>query len=261
MQQRRHNLPSPFIIPGIVLLLVIIIGLCIVSAFSGDDSITKDNIAKLEKLENKDVAKIEAEMKKQAAEASTISEEELKKIPDYTNAELAQHYEGCVILGDSITDAIAGYELLGRDIVVSKIGLSVAKADEQIATAIGLSPSTIIMCFGANDLETYQKDSSRFVEEYEKQIKKIQKALPDTRIVVNSIFPMADSTIQEHPNLGYYSEYNAKLKEMCSRLNCTYIDSTSLVKENPNYFEPDGEHLIFKFYPKWLTYMAIKAGL
>lgn len=117
------------------------------------------------------------------------------------------------------------------------------------------------MCFGANDLETYKKDSSRFAKEYTEQIKKLQKALPDTRIFVNSIFPIEASAIKEHPSLAYYSEYNKKLQEMCPTLNCTYIDSTILVEQNPNYFEPDGEHFIFKFYPKWLTYMAIKAGL
>ena len=44
-------------------------------------------------------------------------------------------------------------------------------------------------------------------------------------------------------------------------MGCTYIDNSFIVDGNENMYEPDGEHVIRDFYPKWLTYMAEMAGL
>ncbi len=258
---KHRRLPLQIIIPVVILCLALIIGYSVISSVSGDDSIAKDTVSKLKEMEEKSVSDIEAKMKEQAAEATTLSEEEMQTVEEYSTAELNEHYQGAVILGDSITDAIVSYEFLGRDVVVSKVGLRIAKADDYIETAIGLNPSTIFTCFGANDLETYEDDSAQFIEEYSKQIKKLQKALPGAKIYVNSIFPIEQSRIDESPSLGYYSDYNTQLEKMCTDLNCTYIDSTFLVSDNPNYYEPDGEHLVYDFYPKWLTYMALEAGI
>jgi len=42
-------------------------------------------------------------------------------------------------------------------------------------------------------------------------------------------------------------------------MGCTFIDDTFLVDES--MYEPDGEHMVYNYYPKWLTYMAERAGL
>lgn len=145
--------------------------------------------------------------------------------------------------------------------VVSKRGLSIAAADEQIETAIGLNPMTIFMAFGSNDLEMYEGDAASFIEAYRVQIKKLQEALPDSPIYINGILPLTQAAIDAIPALGNYPQYNEALQEMCQELDCTYIDNSFIVADDASMYEPDGEHVIRDYYPKWLTYMAETAGL
>lgn len=88
--------------------------------------------------------------------------------------------------------------------VVSKRGLNVGAADDQISTAIALNPSHVFMAFGSNDLEIYGSASSEFIDAYRTQIKKIQTALPDVPIYINCILPITDEAIAQTPDLGYY---------------------------------------------------------
>lgn len=67
------------------------------------------------------------------------------------------------------------------------------------------------MAFGSNDLELYGSASSEFVSAYREQIKKIQTALPDVPIYINSILPITDDAIAQTPDLGYYPDYNEDL--------------------------------------------------
>ena len=74
--------------------------------------------------------------------------------------------------------------------------------------------------------------------------------------------PLTDEAIAANPSLGYYSDYNDGLVNLCQELGCTFIDNTSIVENSSeNLYEPDGEHVIQTYYPKWLTHMAQIAGL
>ena len=117
------------------------------------------------------------------------------------------------------------------------------------------------MCFGANDLETYESKTDLFIDAYTKQIKKLQSALPNSQIYINGILPIKESWIEETPALQYYKDYNTALQQMCTDLGCIYIDSSFIINNDPSLYEPDGEHLVYKFYNKWLTYMALKVGI
>lgn len=263
---KHKKIPPNYIILGVILIAVVLIMIRLISSITGGNDIVDENVAKLNEMENTDISDIESEIgdmetKERASELSTQEITSFEDIKELSLTDLKKHYKGTVILGDSITNSIAEYEVLGRDIVVSDIGLSVAKADEQIDTTIGLNPSTIIMCFGANDLETYEEASDKFINSYVKQIQKLQKALPNAKIFINGILPIEQSRIDSTPALGYYLDYNTALQEMCPEYNCTYIDSSILLDGHTELYEPDGEHLVYDFYPKWLTYMAEKAGL
>lgn len=49
---------------------------------------------------------------------------------------------------------------------------------------------------------------------------------------------------------------------MCQEMGCTFIDNSSIIESSSeNLYEPDGEHVIQDYYPKWLTHMAQVAGL
>ncbi len=78
-------------------------------------------------------------------------------------------------------------------------------------------------------------------------------------IYINSILPIQQSAIDQSPALAYYDSFNQALRDFCDEMGCTFIDDTFLVDES--MYEPDGEHMVYNYYPKWLTYMAERAGL
>lgn len=56
--------------------------------------------------------------------------------------------------------------------------------------------------------------------------------------------------------------YNEGLIKLCQEMGCTFIDNSTIVTDSSeNLYEPDGEHVIQDYYPKWLTNMAQIAGL
>ena len=268
MNNNRNKIP--YVLAGIILVIILIV-LARLFIFNGNNSSEiEKNVDKLKSIENEDVSTIENQIREsdtstEAATAGTAANDtdaqnQATNNP-YSDSELAQHYQGTVIMGDSITNSIVEYGILDRDVVVSAIGLSVAKADDEIATAIELNPTRIIMCFGANDLETYESKTDLFIDAYTKQIKKLQSALPNSQIYINGILPIKESRIEETPALQYYKDYNTALQQMCTDLGCIYIDSSFIINNDPSLYEPDGEHLVYKFYNKWLTYMALKVGI
>ena len=252
------------------LLLLIPAGLILVGSIvflysrpdSGDDRICQENVSKLQELENADIAQTEQQLQnlKKSEEDDSLRNMDSSTVLD--DVQIRQAFAGSVILGDSITNSIVEYGYLDTDVVVAKLGLSVAGADEQIATAISLNPSHVFMAFGSNDLEIYGADSSGFVADYKKQIVKIQEALPDIPIYINCILPITDAAIEATPDLAYYSQYNEGLISLCHEMGCTFIDNSAIVEgSSEDLYEPDGEHVIQDYYPKWLTHMAQAAGL
>ena len=235
--------------------------------FSRSDSesqVCQQNVARLKELENTDISSVEqaiSDIQGQLdAQADAQAREDIVNSSGIlTNVQIRQAFAGSVIVGDSITQAISEYGYLDTDVVVSKRGLSVVNAQEQFSTAISLNPSVFFLSFGANDLEIYNGDSSAFIDAYRVKVKQIQNALPDTAIYINSILPIQQSAIDQNPALAYYDSFNQALRDFCDEMGCTFIDDTFLVDES--MYEPDGEHMVYNYYPKWLTYMAERAGL
>ena len=250
-----------FFIPAGLILAGAIVFLCRRRS-PGDDAVCQENIARLQELENTDISQIEQQLQnlKKADEDTSSYDADSSALLD--DVQIRQAFAGSVILGDSITNSIVEYGYLDTDVVVAKLGLSVAGADEQIATAISLNPSHVFMAFGSNDLEIYGSNASGFIEDYKKQIVKIQKALPDIPIYINCILPITDAAIAEIPDLAYYPQYNEGLISLCQEMGCTFIDNSPIVEESSeDLYEPDGEHVVMDYYPKWLTHMAQVAGL
>ena len=260
MKNIKNNKTVLAVIPAAVLLTAGIAFFCLRS--NGSDKICQENVERLKQLETADISSIEEEIR-------VLSEKDKPAGSDYeegvlgdilTDVQIKQAFQGTVIVGDSITESIAEYGLLDTSIVVAKIGLRIDAADEQISTAISLNPSVFFLSFGANDLEIYNGDSSAFIDAYRVKVEQIQNALPDTAIYINSILPIQQSAIDRSPALAYYDSFNQALEAFCEESGCTFIDDSFLV-DDESLYEPDGEHMVYRYYPKWLTYMAERAGL
>lgn len=264
MKKNASHLKLIFTVIPISVLLIS--GIAFLSSRSDSEDACKENVALLEALENADIAATEKQLNDlRGMEASqsqdTQDSDDEPSIQALSTVQLKQAYRGSIIVGDSITESIVEYGYLDTDVVISKRGLRIDDADEQLDTAISLHPLTLFLAFGANDLELYEGNSQDFADAYRTKIEKIQAALPDTPVYINSILPVLQSAIDETPSLGYYREFNQALETVCQETGCTFIDNSFLVEVKENMYEPDGEHVIADYYPQWLTYMAETAGL
>ncbi|MGL5765044.1 MAG: GDSL-type esterase/lipase family protein [Sarcina sp.] len=116
-----------------------------------------------------------------------------------------------------------------------------------------LSPSTVFILYGMNDILIYENNINNFIKDYEILIKEIKNTLPKSKIIVNAILPVDDIVLETRPIYQNINNYNLELKKLCTTLNITFVDSSSLLTNNKNLFEGDGMHLKPEFYKKWLN--------
>ena len=275
------------LLPAIIVFAVIAAAIVVVVLTQNRSGIKysdiEDTVARLQAMEAKDVNAVESSAQTDAddgtasesagadAEASNApaSESSLPAIQQsildgsgiLDNVAIRQTFANTAIIGDSITESTWEYGYLDQDVVISQRGLSVINADEQIATTIAMHPKTIFMAFGSNDLESYESNVQGFIDGYKMQVRKLQEALPEVPIYINCILPITESAIAEIPALQYYPQYNEALIAMCDEFGLTYIDNSFIVENDSSIYEPDGEHVVSEYYPKWLSYMAAVAGL
>ena len=168
-------------------------------------------------------------------------------------------YANSVIMGDSIAESLAYYNVIDASSVTAKIGASMRAVDAQLDTAVGLGPKNVFLYFGLNDVEEVKSDYDRFRREYGTLLGKVKQRLPNAYIYANLLFPVVNPGIAGGPEYENLAPYNEIIKEVCAEYQVTCLDSTGIVKEE--YFEPDGCHFKYQFYPCWLYSMALQAGL
>lgn len=182
---------------------------------------------------------------------------------DAAKAELAGNYKAvfqdAVVMGDSISGGLSEYGFLNACSVVSKIGVQLDDLDAQVEKVKEINPQVVFLSYGTNDIPATGGDVKLFVKEYDALIKKLQKQLPDTKLFVNSIFPVDLQKEKEEPVYGKVKDYNKALSEMCDENQIAFIDNTALVSDS--YYEDDGVHFKEAFYPYWLARMAEVASL
>lgn len=172
---------------------------------------------------------------------------------------IKEKFAGAVVLGDSVAEGFAEYDILNASSVAAEIGVHLDELDEQISKVKELSPSILFLYLGMNDVAATNGDVERFVSEYKSVLTQIKEEVPDAHIFVNSIFPVQEKALEEEPLLEKIPEYNDALKELCDSQTVAFIDNTDLVSEQ--YYEQDGIHFKADFYPVWAEYMAEVASL
>lgn len=172
---------------------------------------------------------------------------------------IKEKFAGAVVLGDSVAEGFAEYDILNASSVAAEIGVHLDELDEQISKVKELSPSILFLYLGMNDVTATNGDVDRFISEYKSVLTQIKEEVPDAHIFVNSIFPVQEKALEEEPLLEKIPEYNDALKELCDSQTVAFIDNTDLVSEQ--YYEQDGIHFKADFYPVWAEHMAEVASL
>jgi lysophospholipase L1-like esterase len=137
--------------------------------------------------------------------------------------------------------------------------------EERIAdVAARVKPQNLVITLGIDyGVYYYRNDLSVFAKYYEKLLDQISAATPDTRIILQSIFPVAASC------KGITNEMidnaNATIKEIAARRNLLYLDTQSVLRDADGFlkkeycFSEDGIHLTRTAYDAILAYISKKA--
>lgn len=242
-----------FMIIGAIAVVVALFGVGkIVQVMTTPSVDTAEGVELIQTEEAQDVQSIEAKIQEMEAQEKADEEADAKR----TNK---QKFVNSVVMGDSIAYSFAEYDVLDASSVVAKIGVSIVSIDEDLATVEQMVPDAIFLSYGMNDITNTNGDAQVYREQYKSVIDELKKELPNSRIFVNSIFPVQQKVLAEQPEFENLAQYNEMLSELCDEEKITFIDNTSLVEEK--YYEPDGIHFVAEFYPIWADRMAEVASL
>ncbi len=65
-----------------------------------------------------------------------------------------------------------------------------------------INPQMLFVSYGMNDVINMNGDTDTFIKQYKELITKIQKEVPDTKILINSIFPVRQVQQPRKPALA-----------------------------------------------------------
>ena len=204
----------------------------------------------IEQAESADVTAIETKIGQLEAKDSQGQED---------TRSLKEIFGSTVVMGDSISEGFAEFDVLNTSSVISKIGVELEELDEQVEQLVKVNPQVVFLTFGANDILATKGDEKAYIEQYKALIEKIQKKLPETKIFINLFSRCRSGEWRKNRYLNTLRNINEALRAMCDKLQIAYVDNTELVTDR--YYEADGMHFKADFYPVWARRMAEFAAL
>lgn len=158
------------------------------------------------------------------------------------------------VAGDSLMEGLEAYGILNSNHIFAKVSASLSHLEFVMPKLISVRPPVLILHYGLNMIGDQQYHVDSFISTYTKDIKKLQKSLPDTRIVVSLLFPV-DTSVATANRFRYVSRYNNRLAQMSRELGVEYLDSSSVFKGH-DFYGADGIHLSYSFYyDYWLKFI------
>ncbi len=221
---------------------------------------TAEGISYLENLSSGDISQAELLVKE--------AEEKRNYVPDNSKrvAEIIAQLEAgettykkvlskVYFAGDSLAHGLESYEVLSKKRLFTQVSATLYQLEEKTEKIIKKKPSVLILHYGINMIESDDEALDIYIRMYRKNIKKLKKALPETRFIVSSIFPV-DRKIAKDKKFKKIGKYNKELKKMCKDLEIDYLDNGPLFKEIEYMYGRDGIHLPENFYRNhWLLYL------
>lgn len=243
------------VISGLALaavLITVIIAVEAVGSLTRKKVDTSEGVEIIKQAEAAEVTVIETKIQ-------NLEEQEKKEAEAEDTRSIKEKFTTAVVMGDSITAGFTEYDILNASSVVAEIGAGLGGLEEQIGKLKELNPQVVFLSYGMNDILSTQGDTDAFIDQYKSIIKQMQKELPNTKIFINSIFPVSRQEREREPLFQELDAYNEALREMCDRQQIAYVDNTKLVSDR--YYEEDGVHFKPDFYPVWAERMAEVASL
>lgn len=164
----------------------------------------------------------------------------------------------------------SGTKTLSSKMLSEKITYPPTDEDLTIAEAVAKEqPAYIVLSFGLNGIMNFVNNKDSYINNYNKLINLITEASPNTRIILQSVYPVSascDDFSSDGKTVCSYTEIlNGYLREIAAAHdNVRYADTASVLKNpdgtlNPAYDEGDGVHLNTSAYEQILRYLRTHA--
>lgn len=183
------------------------------------------------------------------------------------------YFDDTVFVGDSHCYAMAAYGYLSYDHVFAKIGLHQYTAlytkcvytsktqSHTIAEAVSMAkPGKIIVHLGINSILSYNQNF--FYSNYTSFLNKIKAASPDSKIIIQSIFPVTRAWAEKngHTDYNQYIAYaNRELAALAKENDCQFLHTYEALTDENGYlieaYTSDGIHLNSKGYSQIFDYI------
>ena len=228
--------------------VVVIIGIVIFIALSGQN-ITTDDIkegrAYIEGLEATDTASVEEQVKE-------LRKKERKAALESGDLDVWSQFTDIAILGDSRAVGFYSYNLVDESRVFATGGATIRDIEQYTDQLVALNPSSIIFCYGLNDISIgYWDNVDDYIAEQDQIIADLKEAMPNTTIYINSIIPAIDPAFERSEKWRDIPEWNDAIRQHCEDNNIPYIDITEDVEAHEDLYDVDGIHMQKAFYEYW----------
>ncbi len=152
--------------------------------------------------------------------------------------------------------------LLSETIVYPPTGESIT-----LEEAVRLEkPEYMVLSFGLNGITDFIKDKASYVNNYNKLIRAIREASPDTKIILQSVYPVTAACEGWNESGATVSQYTRTLNEWLPEIaamnpNVRYVDTASVLTDEDGCLDErydyngDGVHLTADAYVKIISYL------
>lgn len=161
----------------------------------------------------------------------------------------------------------SGTRLLDRRILSSPVDLE--NEDGSVGTVAfsealtALAPKRIVLSFGLNGLRAHAKEPQKFLSTYRRLIDGIRDLLPESEIIIQSVYPVGENTVFSADVATVNREIdliNKLLKDACASWgDVSFIDTAACLRDADGtlsraYDAGDGIHLTNEAYERILPY-------
>lgn len=221
----------------------------IISLIVSDKKISSDDLKKgidyIKTLEKTDISETEQKIKE-------IKRTERKAALESGEQDVWKYFNDSVILGDSRAVGFEYHGFVPENRVFAEGGATIRNISDYVDEVKKINPSSIILCFGLNDISIgYWDTSEEYIEELDEMLALLHKKLPDATVFVNSTIPAIDPAFKQSEKWRDIPDWNKDVKTHCEEEKIPYIDVSDVMEEHKDLYDIDGIHVKKEFYPYW----------
>lgn len=275
-QNRQHKKPFP-VVPALAAAAVLTGVVLGVSALTGPKEpadVTAQGIAYLESLEARDPAAVDQVLRQRRLEELENQRAELLRQVKADETDPFTLFQDAVILGDSRSVGFFYYGFVDDSRDLTGTGDTILNLSGKLDALQSLNPRYIYLCYGLNDLKIgHWASVDAHIASYIDRIDQIRRLLPDSVVVVSSVLPYVDHSLEdptaakpvnkltetEVARLGNIAQWNTAMAAACQEHGLIFVNNDAICSEHLDLWEPDGIHVKKSFYPYWGKNLVIAA--